>query len=169
MMRCKDVQDEMMTRTVGIGATKQAVPTVVRQHLKDCEPCRQEAAEMRSLMVALDEWAAPEPNPYFMTRFAARLAEERATAREGWLEHLWNRVHARINYGMRWRLQPVTATALSVLVLVGGGVYLSHVETVRPTEPAVITVTPAVIHDLQSLDSNTTALDTLESLSGGHD
>lgn len=124
---------------------------------------------MRSLMQALDEWAAPEPNPYFMTRFAARLAEERATVPQGWLERLWISLHARFTYGMRWRLQPVTATALSVLVLVGGGVYLSRVETVRPTEPAVITVTPAVIHDLQSLDSNTTALDTLESLSGGHD
>lgn len=167
MMRCKDVQDEMMERALGMG--QETLPTVVRQHLKDCEPCRAEAAEMRSLMQAMDEWAAPEPNPYFMTRFAVRLDEERATVPQGWLARLWNDLHARFTYGMRWRLQPVTATALSVLVLVGGGVYLSRVQTVRPTEPAVITVTPAVIHDLQSLDTNTTALDTLESLSGGHD
>lgn len=169
MMRCKDVQDEMMERALGIGATNEALPIVVRQHLKDCEPCRTEAAETRSLMLAMDAWQAPETNPYFMTRFAARLEEERATTPQGWLARLQSTVYARFNYGNRRRLQPVTATALSLLVLVGGGVYLSRVQTVRPTEPAVITVTPAVIHDLQSLDTNTAALDTLESLSGSHD
>jgi predicted anti-sigma-YlaC factor YlaD len=169
MMPCKDVQDEMMDRALGIGATKQALPTVVRKHLKDCEPCRSEAAEMRSLMLAMDAWQAPEPNPYFMTRFTARLEEERTTEPLGWLARLRSNLYARFTYGKRWRLQPVTATALSLLVLVGGGVYLSRVQPLHSPEPAVITVTPAVIHDLQSLDTNTTALDTLESLSGSHD
>lgn len=169
MMRCKDIQDEMLERALGTGATKQALPTDLRQHLKDCEPCRAESAEMRSLLSAMDAWQVPEPNPYFMTRFAARLEEERATLPEGWLSRLRSDLQARFTYGKRWRLQPVAATALSLLVLVGGGVYLSHVQPARQPVPAVIYVTPAVIHDLQNLDSNTPALDTLESLSGDHD
>lgn len=169
MMRCKDVQNEMMERALGTGATKQALSTVVRQHLKGCEPCRAESAEIRSLLSAMDVWQVPEPNPYFMTRFAARLEEAHATLPEGWLSRLSTDFQARFTYGKRWRLQPVTATALSLLVLVGGGVYLSHVQPARQPVPAVIYVTPAVIHDLQNLDTNTQALDTLESLSGDHD
>lgn len=169
MMSCKDIREEMTAHVLKIGDEHDVVPAPTQRHLSSCEPCRSDAAAMSSLKQVLDEWSAPEPNAYFMTRFEARLEEERTAAPRGWLARQWSDLRARIVYGTRWGVQPVAATALSVLVMVGGGVYLTYVQPGHQPAPAVITVTPAVIQDLQNLDTNATALDTLESLSGSHD
>jgi hypothetical protein len=109
-------------------------------------------------MALLDAWEAPEPSPYFMTRFAARLNEERQAAPAG----LWERLRARFAYGPQLHARPVAAMALTVVLLLGGGTYLGMTDWNKPT------ATPpeaAVVHDLQNLDTNAQLLDQLETLS----
>jgi hypothetical protein len=57
--------------------------------------------------------------------------------------------------------------AMTVMLLVGGGAYLgmTNVETVQaPPQPNA-----AVVHDLQTLDSNAQVLDQLEAISDNPD
>ncbi len=62
-----------------------AAPENVTTHVAECEDCQRQLEELRATMALLDTWEAPEPNPYFMTRFEARLREERKAAPAGWL------------------------------------------------------------------------------------
>ncbi|HEY1253157.1 MAG TPA: hypothetical protein VGF01_00095, partial [Terracidiphilus sp.] len=39
-------------------------PVEVLDHLEECESCRGVLEELRATMAVLDEWEAPEPNPY---------------------------------------------------------------------------------------------------------
>jgi hypothetical protein len=110
-------------------------------------------------MALLDVWEAPEPNPYFMTRFEARMREERKAAPAGWLE----RMRARMLYGQRLHARPLAAMALTALLILGGGAYL---DIANWEQPKVAPGQAAVVHDLQTLDSNAQLLDQLEAISG---
>ena len=165
MMSCREFQDEMMEQITGSGTVSGAR----QQHAEGCETCGREADEMRRLMEALDSWQAPEPNPYFMTRMAALLDEERCAPQAGWLVRLRRHLQARLTYGQRWKLQPVMAAALSVMVVVGGGAYLGFVLPAPHPAPAAVTASPAVVQDLVNMDQNAPALDTLENLSSTSD
>jgi hypothetical protein len=136
-----------------------AMNAEVEEHLAVCAECSEQLKELRATMALMDAWEAPEPNPYFMTRFAARLEEEKQAAPAGWFERVW----ARLQYGSRMTLRPVAAMALTAAVLVGGGTYLElgHVDSPITPQP----VQAAVVHDLQTLDSNAQLLDQLETLS----
>lgn len=136
-----------------------AVPAKVATHVAECDSCRGELEELRATMALLDSWKAPEPSPYFMTRFNARLDEERAAAPAGWLE----RLRARLAYGPRMHARPLAAMALTVVVLLGGGAYLG---VSNWTQPATPKGQAAVVQDLQLLDNNAQLLDQLESISG---
>ena len=134
-----------------------SVPASVKQHVESCEGCRAELAVLRQTMSTLDAWPAPEPNPYFMTRFEARLREEKAAPPAGWFEKL----KARWTYGPQLQSRPLAAMALTVAVLIGGGAYLnSYWEQPASKAPQ----TTAVVNDLQTLDSNAQLLDQLESM-----
>jgi hypothetical protein len=117
---------------------------------------------MRATMALLDTWEAPEPNPYFMTRLDARLREEREAAPAGWL----GRLRARFAYGPSMHVRPIAAMALTVVLLLGGGGYLSVIDTEQPAAPPG---QAAVVHDLQTLDNNAQLLDQLESISTSND
>ncbi len=169
MMSCKQIQDAVMEQLPGTDfRTLEAIENA-QEHLQHCQACREELAGMDRLMRAMDDWQAPDPNPYFMTRMSVRLAEERSAPATGRLAQLWQSLRARMTYGQRWRLQPVLATTLSLLVITGGSAYLGFVHAHTQPAPAVITTSPAVVQDLQNLDSNSTALDTLENLTNNAD
>lgn len=163
-MTCRTVHSMLPETLLG----SSSMDPGVRSHLAECSSCQRQFTELRQTVDFLDEWVAPEPNPYFMTRFAARLAEERSAPQAGWLARTVNHLSARVVYGSRWKMQPVAAMAMSVVFLVGGGAYLGF-NTWEQPQPTVITTTPAVVHDLQNLDSNAQALDQLENLSGQED
>ncbi len=169
MMSCKQIQDAVMEQLPGADFRTLEAMENAQEHLQHCQTCREELAGMDRLMRAMDDWQAPEPNPYFMTRMSTRLAEERSAPAPGRLAQLWQGLQARMTYGHRWRLQPVLATALSLLVITGGSAYLGFVHAHTQPAPAVITTSPAVVQDLQNLDSNSTALDTLENLTNNAD
>jgi hypothetical protein len=96
---------------------------------------------MRATMALLDEWQAPEPSPYFDTRLQARLREEIAKPQAGWLH---------------WFRRPVLAAALTVLLGVGVGLFVTRGSGVyKHAEEASMTEPPGTaVSDLQALDKN---------------
>jgi hypothetical protein len=139
-----------------------AVPVNVTTHVAGCDQCHRQLEQLRATMALLDTWEVPQPNPYFMTRFEARMREERKAAPAGWLERLRN----RILLGPQMHARPLAAMALTVLLVLGGGAYLGVTDWEQPAPPPG---REAVVHDLQTLDSNAQLLDQLESISGNND
>jgi anti-sigma factor RsiW len=135
-----------------------AAPAKVRAHVEGCDRCRAELAELRATMALLDTWKGPEPSPYFLTRLAARLDEEREAEPAGWFA----RLRARLVYGPRTHVRPLAAMALTLVLLIGGGTYLGITDWDQPPSPPG---QAAVVHDLQLLDNNAQLLDQLETLS----
>jgi hypothetical protein len=136
-------------------------PARTKAHVDACEHCRAELKELRATMALLDTWEGPEPSPYFVTRLDARMREQRAAEPAGWFA----RLRARFVYGPRTHVRPLAAIAFTVMLLVGGGTYLGVTDwdqTANPPGQA------AVVHDLQTLDSNAQLLDQLESLSNNN-
>src|SRR5262249_49941192 len=102
-MKCEEIQEMMLD----VASGGEAAP-VMSEHLQGCPACAGKLAGMRETMALLDEWQAPEPSPYFDTRLAARMREERAQpARAGWLS---------------WFRAPALAGALALVLMVAGGV-----------------------------------------------
>ena len=136
----------------------------VQAHVAECEHCQGELEELKATMNLLDAWKAPEPSPYFMTRLGARMREEREAALAGWLAGAFAGLRARIAYGSGLHARPLAAVALTVMLLVGGGTYLGVTDWMQPAQPAGQDA--AVVHDLQTLDSNAQVLDQMEALTG---
>jgi len=139
-----------------------ALPAKAQEHLAGCDRCRGELDKLRATMKLLDAWKTPEPNPYFLTRLEARLKEEREAAPAGWLATL----RARFVFQSVAHVRPLAAMALTVVLLVGGGAYLGITNWYQP--PAIPTQT-AVVHDLQTMESNAQLLDQLETLSNNNE
>jgi hypothetical protein len=148
----------METKLAEMLLDPERVPAKVLAHVDECAGCREELAELRATMELMDGWEAPEPSPYFLTRLDARMREERATAPASWLE----RLRARISYGPSMHVRPLAAMALTIVLLVGGGAYLDVTNWDPSATPPPQT---AVVHDLQTMDSNAQLLDQLETMS----
>jgi hypothetical protein len=136
-----------------------AAPAKVKSHVAECASCRKDLEELRATMGLMETWTAPEPSPYFMTRLNARMREEREAPPQSWFQ----RIRARFTYGEPMHARPLAATALTVLLLVGGGAYLGITNVEQPAAPP--SANAAVVHDLQTLDSNAQLLDQLEAIS----
>lgn len=132
-------------------------------HVEECEHCSHELDQLRATMALLDAWEAPEPSPYFMTRLEARQREARAAEPTGWLA----RLRASFVYGSRAHVRPLTAMAMTIMLLVGGGAYLGI--TNWDQQPAAPGPAAAAVHDLQTMDNNAQLLDQLEALSTNND
>jgi hypothetical protein len=72
------------------------------------------------------------------------------------------RLQAGFGGGTQMHTRPLAAMSLTVMLLVGGGVYLDLSDWNQTTRPETQT---AVVGDLQTMDSNAQLLDRLESLS----
>jgi hypothetical protein len=137
-MKCDEIKEMMLDVAAGAG---EATP-VMNEHLRGCAECASKLAGMRQTMALLDEWEAPEPSPYFGTRLAARMREERAKPqRSAWLS---------------WFRAPALAGALTLVLLMVGGVkwFSSGGSGSRiaegPQPPAIGTA----VGDLQTLEKN---------------
>jgi hypothetical protein len=162
MERMKDNCTGMESKLADMLLDPEKVPAKVKAHVDNCDRCRGELAELRATMALLDAWESPEPSPYFLSKLDARMREERATAPVGWLE----RLHARLAYGPSMHVRPLAAMALTIVLLLGGGTYLGITNWDQPATPPG---EAAVVHDLQTLDSNAQLLDQLEALSTHED
>jgi len=134
----------------------------VQAHVAECERCQGELEELKATMQVLDDWQAPAPSPYFLTRLGARMREERDAPPAGWLAGTIARLRATVAYGPGLHVRPLAAVALTVMLLVGGGTYLGVTDWMQPAQPA--NQNAAVVHDLQTLDSNAQVLDQMEAL-----
>ena len=139
-MKCDEIKELMLDVAAGAG---EATPAM-NEHLLGCPDCAGKLAGIRQTMALLDEWQAPDPSPYFDTRLAAQMREERAKpVRAGWLS--WFRVLA-------------LAGALALVLMVAGGVGLynkgkggsraGNIEVPQVATPGT------AVGDLQALDKN---------------
>ena len=141
-MKCDEIKELMLDAAMG----GEGVPGL-NEHLLACPACAGRLQEMRKTMALLDEWQAPEPSPYFDTRLAARMREERAKPeRAAWFA---------------WFRAPVLAGALALVLMMAGGVRWFTAGGVRDTDtanlkpPVPVVVQPGTaVGDLQVLDKN---------------
>jgi hypothetical protein len=140
VMTCDEVRDRMPD--LAAGAAKLGADET--QHIEACTACAEQFKAMRATMALLDEWQTPEPSPYFEVRLQARLREEMARPQAGW---------------RYWFRRPVLAAALTVIIGIGVGLFVtsdSHVLK-RGHQEAALTegAEPGTaVSDLQSLDKN---------------
>ena len=137
-----------------------AATPAAREHVAACADCSKEFHELQAVMLAMDAWEAPEPTPYFDTRFAARLREEKANPPAG----LWERMRARWLYGSRMgsglEFRPIAAGAFALLLMLGGGTAIWVQNGAQPPAPQE----SATVRDLQLLDGNAQVYQQLNSL-----
>ena len=158
MKPMKDNCTGMDSRLADLLLDPDAAPAKVLTHVEECDRCRRELMELKATMALLDTWEGPEPSPYFLSHLDARMREERRAAPAGWFE----RIRARLAYGPQAHVRPLAAMALTIMLLLGGGTYLGVTDWDQTVQPAG---QAAVVHDLQTLDSNAQLLDQLEALS----
>jgi hypothetical protein len=142
-MKCEEVREMMPDLASGaVGMTPE-----IGGHLAGCSACTGKLEEFRQTMALLDEWQAPEPSPYFDVRLQARLREEIAKPRAGW---------------MGWFRRPVLAAALTVLMAIGVGLFFGKGSGIyRPSHDVIANDTGfqagepgTAVSDLQALEKN---------------
>ena len=130
-MNCNDVRENLIELISGGPADPQ-----VTAHVSQCSHCTAELNSLRSTMAVLDEWEAPEPSPYFLTRMRAHLKEEREKAPQS----RW----------VAWLRRPVLAVSLATVLAAGGLTYrLIQVESEGDKQQG-----PSPVADIESLDKN---------------
>jgi anti-sigma factor RsiW len=144
-MNCNDIRELLPDLAAGTDAGTAEIKT----HLASCAACAAKLQGFKQTMALLDEWQAPEPSPYFDTRFAARLREEVARPAAGWLH---------------WLRRPALAMSLAAFLLAGGVLigyrasrpYLTEMGSINAAPPALsVPVVPgSAVGDLQALDKN---------------
>jgi hypothetical protein len=152
IMNCKDCQSVFLDLLLEPGAPAHAA---ARSHIASCAECEQEFKSLEATFALLDAWKAPEPSPYFDQKLAVRLREEQALAPAGWFERLKSRV--LFNTGRQFR--PALAGALALVLVVGGGTF-ADVAGFLQSKPQA----SAAVQDLQILDKNDQALQTMDQL-----
>ncbi len=143
-MNCNEVRGNLI-ELLGEG---QADPSLAA-HVRQCGTCTQELDALRKTLALLDEWEAPEPSPYFLTRLRAHVKEERerAPARSG----IFN-----------WMRRPAMAISFATVLVAGGLVYRYAIMAPSPDTGAVA--------DVEALDKNHDVLvktDLIDEMTGG--
>jgi hypothetical protein len=151
-MICKDCQSVFLDLLLDPVAPANAA---ARSHIEACSSCRQEFKSLEATFALLDTWKVPEPSPYFDQRLAVRLREEQTMTPAGWFERLKTRL--LFNTGRQFR--PAMAGALALVLVVGGGTFADVSGFLRP-KPQI----SATVQDLQILDKNDQALQTMDQL-----
>ncbi len=138
-MKCEEIRERMPD--VAAGLTEPGADEI--KHLRTCSACAEQLKAMRATLALLDEWQTPEPSPYFDVRLQARLREEMAKPQAGW---------------RYWFRRPVLAAALTVLMGIGVGLFVTQDSSVLdPGQQAALTESTepgTAVSDLQSLDKN---------------
>jgi anti-sigma factor RsiW len=129
-MNCNDVRENLIELISGGPADPQ-----LTAHVSQCSNCTAELASLRKTMALLDEWEAPEPSPYFLTRMRAHLKEEREKAPAS----RW----------VAWLRRPVLAVSLATILAAGGLTY-RLIETHQSPSPS----DNGPVADIESLDKN---------------
>jgi hypothetical protein len=151
-MNCKDCQSAILDLLFDPGAPSSVA---VRTHIESCAACTQDFKSMEATFSLLDMWQAPEPSPYFDQKLAVRLREEQTLTPAGWFE----RLKSRLLFNTGRQLRPALAGALALILLIGGGTFADLAGF-----PHSAPETSATVQDLQILDKNDQALQTMDQL-----
>jgi hypothetical protein len=151
-MNCRDCKSALPDLLLDPAASSNAT---AREHAASCSACEKELKSLEATLALLDSWKAPEPSPYFDQKMAIRLREEESLAPAGWFERLKSRF--LFNTGRQFR--PVLAGALALVLVVGGGTFADLSVFSHPQIEA-----SATVQDLQILDKNEQALQTMDQL-----
>jgi len=151
-MNCRNCQSVLPDLLLDPGASSNAA---ARAHLATCDTCNEEFKALEATFALLDKWQAPEPSAYFNQKLAVRLREEQTLAPAGWFERLKNRL--LFNTGRQFR--PAMAGGLALVLLAGGGTFANLSTFSHPGTEA-----SATVQDLQILDKNDQALQTMDQL-----
>ena len=135
-MDCTKVQEKMLNE-MGSGS----VSAELHSHLSGCAECSRLWQAMQVSSAALNEWTAPEPSPYFDTRFQARLAEVKREEAQPRGAFTWLKQSI-------WR--PALVGAFTLALAVGIVVHETNVDDLQKNTPQV----SAAVNDLQKLDKN---------------
>lgn len=151
-MNCRDCQSELPDLLLDPGA-----PSTVRAraHVDSCAECREEFEALKATMLLLDTWEAPEPSPYFDQKLTVLLREEQARPSANWFE----RMRSRLLFNTGREFRPALAGALALALLIGGGAF-ADLANFHPAPPPV----SATVTDLEVLDNNDQALQTMDQL-----
>ena len=125
-------------------------------HLDACAVCRRELAEFQPPFALLDGFSTPEPSPWFDARLSARVREAQAAPPES----MWERLRSTLQFSTGRHLRPALAGALALALLVGGGTAAELAGAFRHTPEQA----SATVQDLQILDRNDQALQTMDQL-----
>jgi len=144
-MNCNEVRENLIV-LLAEGRTDPAVSA----HVRECNACAEEMESFRKTMALMDEWEAPEPSPYFLTRLRAHVKDEKekAPTRSG--------IFA-------WMRRPIMAVSFAAVLVAGGLVYRYAII------PPVDLPGPAVA-DVEALDRNHEVLvntDLIDEMTGG--
>jgi len=145
-MNCHDVKENL----IELLAQGPADPALAA-HVKECRDCARELESLRATMALMDEWQAPEPSPYFLTRLHAHVREEQAQP-QPWYA---------------WLRRPAMAVSLAAVLVVGG----ASIPLIKyAIGRGLVQTAGSAVSDLDSLDRNHDLLvstDLLDELSGG--
>ena len=131
-----------------------SVPSA-QTHIETCLDCRNEMQSLQSTFELLDLWEVPEPSPYFDQKLAVRLREEQQNPPEGWFEGM----RSRLLFNTSFQLRPALAGALAILLVAGIGTAVD-----LSGFPSHKVQMSATVNDLQILDKNDQALQTMDQL-----
>jgi hypothetical protein len=153
-MNCRQCQSALPDLLLDPAASSNAS---ARAHLASCSTCEEQLKSLEATFALLDTWTAPEPSSYFDQKLAVRLREEQAMAPASWFERLKDRL--LFNTGHQFR--PILAGALTLILLVGGGT-VADLSTFSSHPPSI--EASATVEDLQILDKNDQAMQTMDQL-----
>jgi len=150
-MICRECQSALPDLLLDPAAPSNAT---ARAHIDSCADCRRELESLEATMTLLDTWEAPDPSPYFDQKLAVLLREEQAKAPAG----LFERLRSRLLFNTGRQFRPALAGALALILLVGGGTFANLSGNFGKVEAS------AAVTDLQVLDKNDQALQTMDQL-----
>jgi hypothetical protein len=151
-MNCKDCQLSLPNLLLDATASSNAG---TREHLAACASCNEQFRSLKATFDLLDSWKAPEPSPYFDQKLAVRIREEQTAAPAGWFE----RMRARLLFNTGRQFRPAMVAAMALVILVGGGTAADlSLHSAAPVQAS------ATVNDLQNLDNNAQAIQTMDQL-----
>jgi hypothetical protein len=152
-MTCHDCQSALPELLLNPAASSNVA---AREHMKSCSACTQELQSLEATFALLDNWQAPEPSPYFDQKLAVRLREQQELPAAGWFE----RIRSRILFNTGRQFRPALAGSLALALLIAGGTFADISGFPHPAKTQV----SATVNDLQILDKNDQALQTMNLL-----
>lgn len=150
-MNCNEVRENLIELLDDSPAQSQALAgSAIAVHVRECVGCARELESLRQTMNLLDEWEAPEPSPYFLTRLRANVREEqvKAPARSSVFD---------------WLRRPAMALSMATVLAAGGAVYTVIHNAEPPAQES------RVVDDIEGLERNHDVLvntDLIDELAG---